>query len=232
MNARPRINTAGPGFLLNLWHAIGLAFWRTLFCFLNRVEIIHPENIPRPGEEGIVLLYNHRSAIDPFLVAATGMPYFSSVWWRAPAKEQLHRLPVLKQILESWGSFPVRRGKRDFVAIADMVEMLKNSVLVIAPEGRRSIDGRLLPGRSGVGKIIHDARPRKVIPVALKGVDRILPKGRILPAIGKKTTVIYGKPLDLEKYYQQENSAALSQLIVDEVMTALDRLLTDELPEK
>lgn len=223
---QPKIRS-GPGFLLNLWHAVGLAFWRIIFRVLNQVEVVHPENIPRPGEQDVVLLYNHRSAIDPFLVAATAMPYFSLMWWRAPAKEQLHRIPIVKQILESWGSFPVQRGKRDFVAMANMVEMLKNSVLVIAPEGRRSTDGQLLPGRPGVGKIIYDARPNKVIPVALKGVEQILPKGHIIPRIGKKTTVIYGSPLDLEKYYRQESSMALSQQIVDEVIAALDELLKD-----
>ena len=217
----------GPGLLLNLWHAVGLVFWQTLFRVLNRVEVIHPDNIPRPGEAGVVLLYNHRSAIDPFLVAATAMPYFSPIWWRAPAKDQLHRITIIKQILESWGSFPVHRRKRDFEAMANMVEMLKSSVLVIAPEGRRSTDGQLLPGRPGVGKVIYDARPNKVIPVALRGVEQILPKGRIIPRIGKKTTVIYGRPLDLAKYYQQESSATLSQQIVDEVMDALDELLKD-----
>jgi 1-acyl-sn-glycerol-3-phosphate acyltransferase len=225
MNSRQSISHSGPSLIANLWHAVGLAFWQILFRVLNRVEVVHPENIPRPSEAGVILLYNHRSAIDPFLVAATAMPYFSPTWWRAPAKEQLHRIPVVKQILESWGSFPVRRGKRDFEAMSNMVEMLKNSVLIIAPEGRRSTDDRLLPGRPGVGKIIHDARPNKVIPVALKGVERILPRGRIIPKIGKKTTVIYGRPLNLEKYYRQESSAELSQQIVDEAMAALEELL-------
>jgi len=216
---------SGPGLINNLWHAAGLAFWRILFRILNRVDVIHPENIPHPDESGVILLYNHRSAIDPFLVAATAMPYFSSVWWRAPAKEQLHRMPIVKQVLESWGSFPVRRGKHDFEAMSNMVEMLKNSVLVIAPEGRRSTKGGLLPGRPGVGKIIHDSKSNKVIPVALKGVDQILPKGRILPRIGKRTTVIYGRPLGFEKYYRQESSRELSRQIVDEVMAALEELL-------
>src|SRR5437870_9867048 len=111
MATKPQITSLGPGFLLSLWHAVGLAFWQILFRVLNRVEVVHPENIPRPGETGVVLFYNHRSAVDPFLVAATAMPYFSPVWWRAPAKEQLHRIPIVKQILESWGSFPVHRGK-------------------------------------------------------------------------------------------------------------------------
>jgi 1-acyl-sn-glycerol-3-phosphate acyltransferase len=219
----------GPGLLLNLWHAVGLAFWHILFRVLNRVEVVHPENIPRRDEAGVVLFYNHRSAIDPFLVAATAMPYFSPVWWRAPAKEQLHRIPVVKQILESWGSFPVRRGKHDFVAMANMVEMLKNSVLVISPEGRRSTEGQLLPGRPGLGKIIHDAQPKKVIPVALIGVEQILSKGCTIPKIGKKTNVIYGRPLDLVKYYRQESSIELSHQIIDEVMAALDKLLNTQI---
>ena len=225
MDTRYPRSFSGPGLISNLWHAGGLAFWRILFRVLNRVEVIHPENIPHPDEAGVILLYNHRSAIDPFLVAATAMPYFSRVWWRAPAKEQLHRIPIVKQILESWGSFPVRRGKHDFEAMSNMVEMLKSSVLVIAPEGRRSVDGRLLPGRMGVGKIIRDSKPNKVIPVALKGVEQILPKGRVLPRIGKKTTVVYGRPLDLEKYYRQESSRELSQQIMNEVMAALEELL-------
>ena len=225
MNTKQHVNRSGPGILLNLWHAMGLAFWQILFRVLNRVEVVYPGNRAHPDEPGVLYLYNHRSAIDPFLVAAVAMPYFSRVWWRAPAKEQLHQIPVVKQILESWGSFPVRRGKRDFVAMGNMVEMLKSSVLLVAPEGRRSTEGELLPGRPGVGKILYDARPPKVIPVALKNVEAILPKGRIFPKIGKKTTVIFGKPLDLEKYYRQESSAELSQKIVDEVMAALDKML-------
>lgn len=214
----------GPGFFLNLWHLLGLSFWHFVFKWVNQVEVFGEENIPKRGEEGVMLLYNHISAIDPFLVGATSMPFFSPVWWRAPAKEELFDIPIVREILASWGAFPVRRGKRDLDAIRKMVEMLSHSVVVIAPEGKRSTDGRLQLGRAGVGKILYDARPRKVIPVRVRGVDRILPKGKILPRIGIKTTITYGPPIDLSPYYSFPDSVETSQQIVDIIMQEIAKL--------
>jgi len=214
----------GPGFFLNLWHLLGLSFWHFIFKWINRVEVIGQENIPKRGEEGVVLLYNHISAIDPFLVGATSMPFFSPVWWRAPAKEALFDIPIVRNILASWGAFPVRRGKRDLESIQKMVEMLAHSVVVIAPEGRRSSGGPLQRGRAGVGKILYDARPRKVIPVRVRGVDQILPIGKVLPRFGKKVTITYGSPIDLSPYYSLSDSVETSQKIVDIIMQEIAKL--------
>lgn len=214
----------GPGFFLNLWHLLGLSFWHFVFKWINRVEVFGEENIPKRGEEGVMLLYNHISAIDPFLVGATSMPFFSPVWWRAPGKEELFDIPIVRTILSSWGAFPVRRGKRDLVAMQKMAKMLSHSVVVIAPEGRRSSDGALQPGRAGVGKILYDARPRKVIPVRVRGVDQILPVGKILPRFGKKTTITYGPPIDLSPYYSLPDTVETSQRIVDTIMEEIAKL--------
>jgi len=212
-----------PGPLINLWHALGLGFWRLIFCVMNRVEV--RGSIPQPEERSIVLLYNHVSAIDPFLVGATAMPFFSKVWWRAPAKEELFRCRIIGAIIGSWGAFPVRRGQRDLASMARMVEMLRASVLVISPEGTRSKDGRLLRGRSGVGKIIYDARPLKAIPVAIRGTQEILPYGKILPRIGRKVTIAYGAPVDLSSFFDLPDCVETSQGIIDAVMEEIARLL-------
>lgn len=214
----------GPGFFLNLWHLLGLSFWHFIFKWLNRVDVFGEENIPRRGEEGVMLLYNHISAIDPFLVGATAMPFFSPVWWRAPAKEELFNIPVIRNIIASWGAFPVRRGKRDLEAIQKMVDLLSHSVVVIAPEGKRSPDGALQRGRAGVGKILYDARPRKVIPVRVRGVDAVLPIGKVFPRIGRKVTITYGAPLDLSPYYLLPDGVETSQRIADTVMQEIAKL--------
>lgn len=214
----------GPGFITNLWHLLGLAFWHFIFKWLNRVEVFGEEHLPKRGEEGVMLLYNHISAIDPFLVGATAMPFFSPVWWRAPAKEELFKIPIIRAIIASWGAFPVQRGKRDLESIRKMVEMLSHSVVVIAPEGRRSADGALQKGRAGVGKILYDAHPRKVIPVRVRGVNGVLPIGKVLPRIGKRTTITYGAPIDLSRYYEMPDSAETSQQIVDRVMAEIAKL--------
>ncbi len=213
-----------PGFLINCWHAIGLAFWWLIFKGLNRVRVFGKDHIPAKGEPGVMLLYNHISAIDPFLVGVTAMPFFSPIWWRAPGKEELFRIPIVRTIIASWGSFPVSRGKRDLKAIQKMVDLLAHSVVLIAPEGTRSTTGQLLKGKAGVGKIIYDARPRKVIPVRVRGVDQILPKGSIIPRIGKTAEITFGAPLDLTAYYALPDSVETAQKIVDGVMDALGRL--------
>jgi 1-acyl-sn-glycerol-3-phosphate acyltransferase len=213
-----------PSLFMRCWHAIGLAFWWTLFRGLNRVTVHGEDHIPKKGEVGAMLLYNHISAIDMFLVATMAYPFFSPIWWRAPAKEELFNVPIIRNIIASWGAFPVRRGRRDMKAIQKMVEMLRHSVVLIAPEGTRSTTGSLLPGKAGVGKIIYDARPQKVIPVRVRGVEQILPKGSILPRIGKRTEIVFGPPIELSDCYALAESRETSQKIVDRVMEAIGQL--------
>lgn len=203
---------------------MGLLFWYLIFRVLNRVRVVGQANIPRRGECSVLILGNHVSAVDPFAIAATSMPFFSTVWWRAPAKAELFRIPVIKNILSTWGAIPVIRGQHDLESIARMVALLPSSVIVAFPEGRRSTDGQLLPGRPGMGKVIHDARPRKVIPAYIQGTDVLLPKGKIMPRLLKTVTIHYGNPLDLSRFYNLPDSLITSQQIVDEVMREIARL--------
>jgi 1-acyl-sn-glycerol-3-phosphate acyltransferase len=223
----PRISdepAPGPGWWANGWHAIGLLFWTVIFKLLNRVEVRGQEHIPARGERSVFILANHVSAIDPFLIGVTAMPFFSPVWWRAMAKSELFDVPLVGTILRSWGALPVKRGQRDFKALEQVAENLRHDVIVAFPEGTRSTDGQLLPGRPGIGKLIYDARPRKIIPAAIAGTEAILPKDRILPRWGRTAVIAYGRPIDVSRYYPLPDSAETSQHIVDEVMCEIARL--------
>ena len=225
----PRLSDApapGPGWLTNSWHAVGLLFWIVIFTLLNHVQVRGREHIPARGEGSVFILANHISAIDPFLIGVTAMPFFSPVWWRAMAKSELFDLPLVGAILRSWGALPVKRGQRDFKALEQVAECLRHDVMVAFPEGTRATDGQLLPGRPGIGKLIYDARPRKIIPAAIAGTDRILPKGRILPRWGRTAVIAYGRPIDVSRHYALPDSAETSQRIVDEAMQAIAALHT------
>ena len=97
-------------------------------------------------------------------------------------------------------------------------------VLVVFPEGTWSSAGELLPGRPGVGKVIHDARPQKIIPVALKGTEEILPQKSWIPRIGRRTKIRYGKPMDLSRFYESPGGLETSQQIMDSVMAEIKHL--------
>ncbi len=224
MNLPSRATAQGPGFLINLWHALGLLFWVVLFRGLTRIQVQGKENIPARGETGALLLSNHISAIDPFVIAATAMPFFSPVWWRAPAKAELFAIPVLRNILRSWGAIPIRRGERDLESIELMTRLLPGSVIVAFPEGRRSTDGSLLPGRPGLGKVIYHAHPKKVIPIRIEGTERLLRKGSILPRLFTRVTIRYGRPVELTAYYRKEDSLVVSKQIINAVMEAIEAL--------
>jgi 1-acyl-sn-glycerol-3-phosphate acyltransferase len=213
-----------PGFLTQCWCGVGLGFWNIVFKRLNTIEILGTENRPYHGEGSVLLLSNHISAIDPFLIAVTSYNYFSPVRWRAPAKEELFRYPIVRNIIAAWGAFPVKRGKGDYEAMNQMVKMLKESVMVIFPEGTRSRDGALLRGRAGVGKIIWEAKPAKIIPVVVEGTNWILPKGRIIPSAGKRTRIYYGKPIDFNPYDSEPPTIESSQRMVDVVMKRLKEM--------
>ncbi|HUJ80067.1 MAG TPA: lysophospholipid acyltransferase family protein [Nitrospiria bacterium] len=212
-----------PHWYHTIWHVIGLLWWTVIMRVLNRVAVLERTQIPRRGAVNVLICSNHLSALDPFFIAVVAMPRCSPVWWRAPAKEELFDLPVVKTVLHTWGAFPVKRGQRDSASIERIVRLLPTSVIVIFPEGTRSETGRLLPGRRGVGKVIYEAKPT-VIPVAIAGTDRILPKGHMLPRVGHRATIAFGPPVDLDRFYSEPDSPELSQRIVDTVMEAIGDL--------
>ena len=213
-----------PGFLINLLHFIVLCLLDFLFRVLNRIEVFGQENIPKRGERSILILSNHISAIDPLIIGITAMPRFSSVWWRAAAKEELFTGFFSRWVMKVIGAFPVKRGQHHGESMDRMVQVLSTSVLVVFPEGTWSTTGQLLPGRLGVGNVIRKARPAKVLPVAIKGTDEILPRDHWLPRIGRRARIIYGPPMDLERLYLQPNTVETSREIVEAVMSEIGRL--------
>jgi 1-acyl-sn-glycerol-3-phosphate acyltransferase len=204
-----------PGVLVNLIHLTALGFLGVLFRILNRTEVFGRENIPKRGERGVLFLCNHISTFDPFLIGVTAMPRFSEVWWRAAAKEDLFQTSFSRIIMYLIGAFPVKRGQHDQKSMDRMVESLQTDVLVVFPEGTWSFSGQLLPGRVGVGKVIYQAKPRKILPVAVKGW---------FPRIGQHAKIIFGKPIHLDHFYSMPDNLDTAREIVKVVMKEIGEL--------
>ncbi len=197
---------------------------RTITQFFRvwcRLRVAGEAHIPAQG--GILLASNHISMFDTVLIPATVIKArgLQIVW--APAKEELFRVPVLRHILLSWGSFPVRRGQSDLRAMRRILSLLRTEKVMIFPEGTRSSDGRLGPGNRTVGKFIYHTRP-VVIPTVIRGTDRILSKGARIPRFRQPVSVHYGPPLDLQRYYELPDSKQTSEAIIQEVMRAIAAL--------
>src|SRR5436309_232527 len=89
-----------------LLQLFSLAYWR--------LQRIGREHIPESGPA--ILVANHRSFLDPFIVGVTARRPVYYV-----AKEELFRHRLFAWFISSLGAFPVRRGAAD----ADMVETAK-----------------------------------------------------------------------------------------------------------
>lgn len=195
---------------------IGLMFVR--WC---RLRIEGEEHIPLKG--GVLLASNHISMLDALLIPYVTMQTrgMQIVW--SPAKEELFRIPVVKQVLLSWGSFPVRRGRSDLRTMRRIMTLLHDGRMMLFPEGTRSPDGRLQEGKRTIGKFIYQSRP-VVIPTAISGTNHVYPKGARWPAFRRPLSIRFGPPLDLQRHYDQPDSKSTAEAIVKEVMQAIAAL--------
>jgi len=178
-----------------------------------------------PGRGAVILAANHRAALDtgvitivtPRQVRFLGKAeYFTSPGFKGW---------VMAHFLDGLGYVPVQRGnaRAGLAALEAGRKVLEaGGVFALYPEGTRSVDGRLHRGHTGVAALAL-ATGATVIPVALVGTERLLPRGGRIPRWAK-ITVAFGTPLDFSRYDGQDNSPAIRRAVTDEIMYAIMQL--------
>lgn len=124
------------------------------------------------GERGYVVVANHESQADPFLLS--WLPW--DMRW--VAKEELFEPPLIGWAMTWGGDIPLRRGSGASVrAMMDECERaLEGGISVMMfPEGTRSKDATLLPFRDGAFELAVRAKA-PVLPIALAGTRQMRPK--------------------------------------------------------
>lgn len=190
---------------------------------LGRVTVRGAENMPTSG--GFMIASNHRAHVDP--------PYISMLNARQVfymGKEELFH-GVVGFFVRGLEVFPVRRGEADRAAIRTAVDHIKNGHIVgIFPEGTRSPDRNLRPAEKGFG-LIAKMTDCPIVPVAIEGTERVLPKGSIFIHRGNVTMTI-GKPFTASEILSKHPDAkkeALS-IIGQATMEAIQALMIDPVP--
>jgi 1-acyl-sn-glycerol-3-phosphate acyltransferase len=143
--ALPRAGWSWPR-VLN-WHLARVLTF-LLDRLMLRMEVRGVDTVPRDGP--FLLLPNHTTFLDPFVVTAPlGRPctYMASV--------ALLRVPLLGWWLAKLGAFPKIKYVKDRDAMATMQRLWdEGNVVTIFPEGRRCWDGETLPLQPGMGRLI------------------------------------------------------------------------------
>ncbi len=185
-----------------------------VFNLFGKLESHGYENIPRHG--GALILCNHVSYLDPFIVASAASRelYFM-------ARHDSFEVPVIGSLITAHNAYPVRRGTADRAALRHTISLLKSGKgVLIFPEGTRSVDGTLGKPHGGVSFIAHNAGV-PAIPAYLKGT--ILPRNAkwIHPA---QLTVTFGTPIDFTEVQQITDKRELYRRMGEQIMQEIANL--------
>ncbi len=162
----------------------------TLWLAGVRLKVEGVENLP-DAKQPVIFAGNHQGNFDIHCYFA-GLP----CQFRWMAKEELFRIPLFGLAMRRSGYIPIdrrdrRKAMKSMTAAAERIG--RGTSVVIFPEGTRSADGKLQEFKKG-GFLIALKAQVPIVPVAISGSWRVMPKGelriypgtislKILPAI-------------------------------------------------
>lgn len=133
-----------------------------------------------------VFVANHQSIYD-FPILITSIPFEL----RIIAKASLGAFPVLGWHLRYTGHLLIDRERAGRAALRRVADLMRRGhSLIVFPEGTRSAGGEVLPFKRGLFLLAIDAG-LPVVPVAVAGSRRIMPKGRLTTCRGEVELVIH-----------------------------------------
>lgn len=155
---------------------------------------------------------------------------FATLWAALPSEQRHRTRPVAAR--DYWGKSAFTRFisvgcfqslliSRDGITrhnnpVEQMAEALRQGdSLILFPEGTRSADGTMADFRPGLFHLAARVPEAELVPVYLQNLNRILPKGHLLP-IPLISSVVFGPPLQLmegerkAEFLQRTREAILS----------------------
>lgn len=168
-----------------------------------RGRVYGAENVPNSGP--LIVASNHASDFDPPILSCS---------LRRPvafmAKEELFKIPLLKQGIELYGAYPVKRGSADRSAIRAAINCLSQGWAVgLFLQGTRTTDARITDPKLGAALIAAKANV-PILPVSLWGTEAIFVKGSPVPH-SVPVTVRIGKIIDAPTSTKREELEAVTQ---------------------
>jgi 1-acyl-sn-glycerol-3-phosphate acyltransferase len=167
----------------------------------------------------LIVVCNHLSLVDPPLLAAS-LPRRL----RFLAKRELFSSPALGLFVRASQSIPLGRRATDREALAHAEAHLRSGgVLAIFPEGQRSPNGLLQPGKAGVGYLaLRTGAP--LVPVAMTGTERLRRPWRVFTRPVLKVRV--GEPFAVGGPVERPGRTA-AQACTDAIMERIAALLPE-----
>ena len=181
------------------------------------------ENVPKRG--GAILASNHLSFVDSIFLPLklrrqvtflAKSDYFTGKGFKGA---------LIRWFFKATGQLPIDRsgGKASEDSLNTGLGVLERELLLgIYPEGTRSPDATLYRGRTGIARMVLEARV-PVIPVAMIDTEKVMPIGQKYPNI-QRVGVVIGEPLDFNRFAGMEGERAVLRAVTDQIVYRIMRL--------
>jgi 1-acyl-sn-glycerol-3-phosphate acyltransferase len=181
------------------------------------------ENVPKRG--GAILASNHLSFVDSIFLPLKLRRQVTFL-----AKSDYFTGKGVKGALIRWffkatGQLPIDRsgGKASEDSLNTGLGVLERELLLgIYPEGTRSPDATLYRGRTGIARMVLEAKV-PVIPVAMIDTEKVMPIGQKYPNI-QRVGVVIGEPLDFSRFAGMEGERVVLRAVTDQIVYRIMRL--------
>lgn len=196
-------------FFFNLW--LMKTFFHSSAVGLDKLDK-NKQYVFNPNHASYLDIFALCSALPQDVLNKTQVAAWSGIAFHNPFNTFMSRLVH---------AFPIEAKKSLISSLALGAGVLKKgSSLIWFPEGERTLDGKLLKFKPGIGMLLEKFEDVEVVPVYLDGTREALPPGALWPKF-EKITVVFGDPIsprELLKEGEGKTSAEqIANAIHDEV---------------
>jgi long-chain acyl-CoA synthetase len=186
-----------------------LVLGRMISRLLFRTRIIGAENLPLRGRPYIIAP-NHVSFLDPLLLGVS-FPWEVARDACYLGWSDYFRSGSGRRFARRYHIFPVDVGRNLVRALQlGAASLALGRILVVFPEGERSLDGRLQEFKRGTALLTrHTGAP--VVPAAILGAFEAWPRGRSLPRPGQ-IQLVFGPPVDFRESFTDDAEADVERI--------------------
>ena len=181
-----------------------------------RMRVAGQEHIPAKGP--FILSPNHQSYLDPFLMLGA-VPFRTLRQTFAVGAAEYYQTPFMKWVARFTNVIPVDSDSNLESAMrAGATGLRMGKVLILFPEGERSIDGELKTFKKGA-PILSAHLNAPIVPVAMDGLFELWPRSRsfqwrrLWPGGGTRVVMEFGAPLTVARGQYAEGTAALRDAV-------------------
>lgn len=175
------------------------------------------ENFPKKGPALVAI--NHLGDADAVLLTAVLPTTLDGM-----GKIELSEHWLVGPVFRGYGVIYVHRGQPDRKAIRAALEGLaEGRMIVVAPEGRESLEGKLEEGTHGAAFLaMKSGAP--IVPVALTGTENAAIYTNLRKWKRSQVTLTAGKPFQLQEYADRQKMLREG---TNQIMAALANLLPE-----